>query len=281
MSLLAIADAGADATTRRLFHEITQLGENIPDELKEQQSWLRTMEDMLQFCLREEEGFVKGQIVLLHYLEQAWPTLPEETRKIYKNNFWNYAEIRTNKDRGTLQNHLRAIRAFFIEGIAPKHSLQLPERDEQKRPVRSEDGGVALKVVPWNPVSVPLSKLVAITAKAKSGKMTDKLWTMTQDNGVTWEELQLAMSSKSGSGSGSDPNMKFVLAGEFLLVTEGEEESQLGVISGWDHYYNDPDCLQTRALKRLIALLGILMDEEVLRKAELKNRNKDVYPDNT
>jgi hypothetical protein len=281
MSLLAIADAGADATTKRLFHEITQLGEKIPDELAEQQTWLKTMEDMLRFCLREEEGFVKGQIVLLHYLEKAWPTLPEETRKAYKNNFWNYAEIRTNKDRGTLQNHLRAIRAFFIEGIAPNHSLQLPERDAQKRPVRAEEGGIALKVVPWNPVSVPLSKLVAITAKAKSGKMTDKLWTMAQDDGVTWEQLQLAMTTKGTPGSGSDPNMKFLLEGEFLLVTEGDDEAQLGVLHGWDQYYDNPDCLHTRALKRLIALLGILMDEEVLRRAEVKGRNQDVYPDNT
>lgn len=274
MSLITIADAGAEVTTKRLFHEIQQIGEKFPDQVEEQQTWLKTMEDLLKFCLKEEDGFAKGQIILLHYIEKCWSELPEETRKIYKDSFWNYAEVRTGKDRATIANHLRAIRAFFIDGVGPNHSLQLPERDDHKRPVKSEDGGIAIKVVPWNPVTVPISKLVAITAKATSGKMTDKLWTMAQDNGVTWEQLQLEMATK---GSGGDPNMIFIIDGAELIVKEGEDEAHLGSFSVWDEYYSNQNCLSTRAMRRLISLLGIMMDEEALRLADIKNRTDEVY----
>ena len=281
-NLLVVADQGADATTKRLFHEISQLGEHFPGDVQEQEVWRTSMEDLLKFCIREEEGFVKGQLVVIHYLERSWPEFPEEYRKSFKNDFWSYAEIRTGKDRGTLQNYLRAVRTFIVDAVGPKHTLKLPERDPKKQPIRNEDGSISTKDTPWNPVAVPISKLIAITARAKAGTMTDKLWTMAQDDGVTWEQLQLELSSSNGGGSGgSDPTMKFILEGEILFVTEGSEERLIGTLQGWGKYYGDPDSLEARALKRILAVLNVTTDEEALHKADLRNRNKDVYPDST
>ncbi len=100
---------------------------------------------------------------------------------------------------------------------------------------------------------------------------------MAQDSGVTWEQLQIEMNTPAGGSSGGDPNMRFFLEGEYLLAKEGNEVVELGVLRGWDSYYDDPNCLTTRSLKRLIVLLGILMDEEVLRRADMKNKNKEIY----
>lgn len=266
--------AGAAATTKRILSEIAALGGHFNDceTTVQKDDWLSNVNEMFEFCKGVEDGSLKGQAALLINLQSYWPDLPLKFRKAWNDNFWFFAETKTGKDQGTLENHMRAVRVFMIGKKAPAGTVAIPVRDATGVPVKDSANAPTMQYVPWDPVNVPISKLVAIAARANADQMTPRLWSIAADPGGTWTQLQMALSeTNSGGGGGSDDfDMNFYLAGSLLFVKEGQVEAYVGDIGlPYDDDVNltSSDSLRERALRRMFTLLDIKKESDTANEA--------------
>lgn len=274
--------AGAVATTKRLLSEIANLSRHFLDCEKPDQTdnWLVQIEQMFQFCQGIEEGSLKGQAALLINMQSLWDDLPENFRDKWNNDFWYYAKTKTGRDQGTLENHMRAVRTFMIGKAAPEGPVAVLVRDAKGVPVLDSAGSPTVKYVPWDPTTVPMSKLVAVAGRANAKQMTPKLWSMTADPGATWTQLQIEMSTGGGGGESGSVDMGFYLAGPYLFVREGQVEAFVADLSlphDDDVVLTSSDSLRERALRRLCMVLNVKHESETAHEA-LARAGLKLYP---
>lgn len=215
---------------------------------------------MFEFCTGIEDGSIKGRAALLLNMQAVWPDLPESFRKKFGNDFWRYAELKSGgRDQGTIENWLRAIRIFFVERVAPESPILIPKRDQDGVVIVDSAGEPYKEIVQWDPVNIPISKLVAIGARATADKMTPELWSLATDPKATWTQLQTAL-SVSGGGSVGSGDFEFYLAGPYLFVREGKVEAFVADMSlphDDDITLSTSVSLRERALRRLAMVLGV------------------------
>lgn len=267
-----LGSAGAAATTKRLLSEIANLGRNFLDCEKPDQTtkWLVEVEQMFQFCQGIEEGSLKGQAALLINMQSLWDDLPLEFRDKWKNDFWYYAKTKTGRDQDTLKNHMRAVRTFMIGKIAPEGPVAVPVRDETGAPILDKTGSPTLRHIPWDPATVPMSKLVAIAGRANSKQMTSRLWSIAADPGGTWDQIQIELHGGNGSGEGGSADMCFYLAGPYLFVKEGQVEAFVADVSlphDDDVVLTSSDSLRERAMRRLFIMLNVKQESDTAHEA--------------
>lgn len=277
-----LADSGIETMTRRILNVIAEQGKRYEtcDTEEKKDHWFSKTESLIAFHRGSEEISLKAQALLLLLVQEVWTERPPEFTKQYNNDFWSYAEEKTGKARSTLENHLRAIRTFFVDKIGPTSpTIKIPARASNGVAKTDASGAPVFEVVPWNPANIPLAKLVAATARAKADSLTPSQWGMLADDKCSWEQFQISL---SGGGGGGGNGIGYVLAGDFLFAKEGNQEAYLGNLS---LPHDDPDVLipdsaslRERALKRLALLLNIKTDETAMREALHRNGLKIYNP---
>jgi hypothetical protein len=276
---------GAVALTKRLLHEITSLSRKFDDceNARQQEDWFSQVNGMFDWMAGMEEGSLMGQAAMLINLESVWPDLPIQIREKYHNSFHFFAEMRTGKKWTTLENHMRAVRTFFIDQVGPTDSVPIPRRDQSGAIVLDTADNPTFVRVKWDPTTVPIAKLVAITAKAKAGQMTERLWSVAADSRATWEQMQIALaesanSGGNGTGGGGGDDFQFYMTGGLLFARQGNTEAFVGDLSlprdDDDINFRSSDTLRERALRRLVAVLNVKIEgndaEAALRRTGLQ-----------
>lgn len=263
----AIGTFSAQATTKRLLHEISNLGNAFLDCTTPSltDSWLGKVDNMFEFCTGIEDGAIKGRAAMLINMQAIWTDLPKEFRDKFQNNFWVYASLKSGgRDQGTIENWMRAMRIFFIQRVAPSNPIEVPKRDHVGAVIKDSAGSPIKESVVWDPVHVPISKLVAIAGRANSDKMTPELWSLAADQGATWNQLQIALSS-SGAGGAGGGDLEFYLSGPYLFAREGNVDAFVGSLTlpyDDDITLSSSLALRERALRKLMLVLNVREEGE-------------------
>lgn len=239
--------------------------------------WIKSMRQYVRFCTTAEEKFSTAQALAVAYVERHWNQLPLSFRKQFNLDFYRWACADTGKSATTIDNHLRAVKTFFFDGIAPGLSVDIPRRDPNKKVVLDPNTGKpVMEAKLWNPMIPPISKLVLARSKAVNGELNAKQWAMLMDDGVTFDQLQVEMSKGGGSRGGG--GIRFRLEGTGLYAVEGNQTAPIGELSFKD-FYENPDSLEHRALSRMLLMLGVNLDEQLILREEAKKAIDDAYKD--
>jgi hypothetical protein len=267
----------AEATLHRALHELRILDKKFPTDPDlvpgECQDWFKTMQNMVAYTGQVEEGFSTLRAYALTCIKHHWDDLPQATRQIFNNDFFKFAVKQTGKSPVTIENHIRAIETFYFDTKKLPKSVNVPVRDNNQSVMVDPKGNPKTEFREFDALKVPISKLVLVRSRAEKETMTADLWSMVADPGCSWEQLQLAV-SKGGGGEGE---IKFRVEGPFLVAVEGNTSTVLGELECWYAYYNDKSSLAHRALAKIITALSIQMDEETIRKEELKGETENAY----
>lgn len=266
-----LAEDVAGAVTTKILSDLTQMDESFERFSDE---WADRMDKTLIYVSRAREGLSTAQAYALAIIKRRWDEFPLSFRVQYNGDFWLYACLRTGRQMRRLELLVDAAEIFLIEEIKPFGSVEVPVRDDTGKVI---DGKVEYKE--WKPEDVPLNKLVLVKDRAKNNQMTPELWSMIMDNVITPTEVQ---SELLGVGKGilpkaADHTMRFRFEGPTLVASENGISIALGEFDCWDQYYNDPSSLEHRALKRMIAVLGIRMDDEIILNTALKEKRTNGY----
>lgn len=268
----------AETITRQMIHQASQLATKYANcETDEDRlAWSAEADRMLDFMTGVEDSSLKGTAVTLYFVMAYWNSLPYAFRSRFRNSFWVYAKHKTGKEQSTIDNHIRAVRTFLVDKVQPSgRQVKIPKRDENKQIVAGEDAWQNGEVREWNPASIPIAKMIAATSRANNGTMDEKLWALMADPDCNWETFQLAIQGKGGGGD--DGSMSFWMAGPYLFAREGKQEAFLADTSiPHDAVEGNAYSLRARALKRILVMLGVKMDEmetaeEALARHGLKN----------
>lgn len=277
--VIDLSKAGPEAVIERILKTMKRLDDTFPyDELegKEErtQEWIANLRRYIGFCTEAKEKFSTAEAVGLAYMKRHWDQLPLSFRKKFNMDFYVWACAVTKNTASTIDNHLRAVETFFFDGIAPKLSIEVPVRDANKKIVIDPDTGKPkTEIKKWNPLIPPISKLVLARSKAVNNGLTRQHWAMLMDDGCTWEQFQIEMSKGGGGGAGGNgAGIHYRLEGTGLYAVEDAKSVAVGELSFKD-YYENPDSLTHRAINRLMLMLGINLDEQLILRQQAK---KDV-----
>ena len=191
------------------------------------------------------EGFKLVRATALCMIEDIWDHLGFEVRKSYDYQFRLYAEKRCpDLTWTTIQNHMRAARTFVLGNIKP--------------PV------VEGKIIEFNPLETPISKLVLARSVAESGQINDnpKIWEILTDPASDVSELRKELFSETSKKAGIDPEIHYEVVGPYLIAKNNGDEVLLAEFN-WEPYY-DKNEIAVRAVDRLMKFLGVTLDEEII-----------------
>jgi hypothetical protein len=187
-------------------------------------------------------------------IEDVWDELPFSSRKQYDFQFRMYAEKRCpDLTWTTIQNHIRAARTFILKGVKPPTAVTL-------------DG----KVIEFNPVETPISKLVLARSVAESGQIdaNPRLWELIIDPQKDVAELRHELFSERSKEVGIEPEFKFDISGPFLVVKYNNEEAIVGNFD-WEAYYEGGGIVKA-AIDHVLKLLNITLDDEIIYREARK-----------
>jgi hypothetical protein len=230
------------------------------------EAWATQLDAHITYLTVIQKGLTNAQLYALALMKQHWDELPLTFRMGYNNDFWLYACLKTGRKMRRLEELIGAIETFVLGFVGPTGTVAVPKRNEVGAVIAGE-----VEYKEFDPLEVDSGKLVAVTSRAAKGQMTEQLWSMLVDDQVSVGEIEIELAGGRGKNA-PDTSLKFYLDGPFLSVVENGVTLVLGEVEGWDEYYDDPNSLQRRAVKRMCAMLNIQMDDEVLRNQLLKVR---------
>lgn len=256
------------AIVKRVCGEILGL---VPEPEEDKEEWFKRADGTIQLANEMVEGFELLRAAGLAIMQDTWEDLPLTKRAEYGYQFRVYAEKRCpTLAWSTIDNHIRAARTFVIEGAKPKTKIEVIMRNQDKTPVL-KDGVVQTEYKEFDPLQVPISKLVLVRSAVDSGKIEDNpaLWSKVVDDGYTWQEVRSELFSVASKEAKIDPEIRYELLGPVLIAKQHFEEVILIDDSGfrWEVYYDpshkDHD-LTKAALDRMFTSLSVKPDEEIL-----------------
>jgi hypothetical protein len=252
---------------------ITELSDHNEKFEPQSTDWVTHLDHSIVFMTAAKRGLTTAQLYGLAIVKQHWNELPLDWRLPYNNDFWFYACLRSGRQQNRLEDLISAVEVFMLEGVKPFEAVPVPKRNQYGGIIPGE-----FEFREFDPLEIDLGKLFAVKSRAVNDQMTEKLWSMLVDPQITVTELQLELMGGTTQGSSSpDTSMKFRMDGPVLVVQEGAFTAELGEITAWDAYYENKDSLESRGIRRLMAVLGIKLDEEILLEKALEVRRTNGY----
>lgn len=256
------------AIIKRICDEVLDL---MPDPEEDKEEWFKRADQTIQLSNEMVEGFELLRAASLAIVQDTWDSLPLYKRAEFGYQFRVYAEKRCpTLQWSTIDNHIRAARTFILNGIGPKTKVEVILRNSDKTPVM-KDGIIQTEYREFDPLQVPIAKLVLVRSAVESGKIDDNpsLWSKVIDNDCTWQEVRSELFSPASKQAKIDPEIKFKLIGPVLIAEQHFDEVILIDDGGfkWEVYYDTTHKdheLTKVALDRLFANIGVVPDEEVL-----------------
>lgn len=270
-----LAAGGAEVAVRRMVYQAAQLDTTFPDDYVDDPDtsrlkWLTEIQGVIILSGGLEEGMSTVKAVGLAVANRHWSDLPVSFRKQFREDFYSWAMAHTDKARSTIENHIRAVETFIFSASQPHGKVRIPQRDDHKRIVYKDKEPQMIEV-DWDPLKVPLGKLVLIRAKAEAKVMTEKLWSMAADPGCTWENLNAELAT-GGSGVGGAGGVIYRFEGPLLTATENGQTVSLGEMF-WEEYYNNPAGLVHRAMNRLMLIMNIPEEDKIILQDQRREDN--------
>lgn len=238
-------------------------------------TWAARMLNLLRFSVKLEKGCSIVKAYILYLFERNWYQLPKDFREIYDYQFAIFATQETGGlSIDTIDNYKRAARVFIASGWSPFGHIKVPKRDRDgKILIDEKTGSQIVEEVKWDPTRVDITKLVYVTPLASAGKLAEspRLLSMVMDPGVTAGELRNAIYTRPDD-NGDDYNLRFGVEGIFLVARRAGQSAVIATIA-FDEYEDDP--LVTEGIKRLFAMAGVKMDEEVIVNMDRERRERE------
>jgi hypothetical protein len=256
------------AIVQRICHEVMNL---VPDPEEDKGEWFKKADGTIQLSNEMVEGFELLRAAGLAIVQDTWDELPLPLRADFGYQFRVYAEKRCpTLQWSTIDNHIRAARTFILDGAKPAGKVEVILRNQDKTPML-KDGVVQTEYVEFDPLKVPISKLVLVRNAVESGKIDNNpaLWSKVLDDFYTWQEVRSELFSPASKEAKIDPEIKFTLLGPVLIAEQHFQEVVLIDDEGikWEVYYDkdhkDHELVKA-ALDRLFLLLNVKPDADIL-----------------
>lgn len=266
----AVSTLTSRSVMKRVFNDLNMLSH--AEEYDEE--WFGTLVDVIRFTQDVETGFSHAKAYALLIMQQSWEKVPLKIRMKFDNSFHQFAKSITGKEASTVDNYIRTARVWLASSKHhPIHKIRLVVRDEAGRPQIDDNGRLMIKYIDFVPYEVDMSKLLLVSARAARAEMTDRLWELLVDPYATCSDIQIENALTAGltGGSDDDLSLRFDVVGPFLVAKENGQEATIGELD-WELYYQDTDSLTHRAISRLLSVLNIKLDEEIIEKREHRMR---------
>lgn len=253
----------------RTFNEIAR---SANDTRADDQTWLDQMSLIIHDCGVAEMGFLGAQALALALVEREWDDLEFDVRATYDLSFKVYAMQKTNRAWSTIDNYIRTARLWFLENTRPLGPVDVPLRLPNGK-LQKENGEPLYTPVEFDARKVDLTKLMVCNATARAGRMTPRLWSLLADPMVRCEDLTEELREPR---EGTQEALRFLLVGPTLLAQRGLDEVIIVDDNGfnWEDYYQNED-LTRDAIDRIMKVLGIKMDDELIVEGIRKQRLTD------
>lgn len=240
------------SVVERAISELLRIPEDVPDPYER----FMKLDNVNKAVYSIEEGFKLLRAASFCLTEDVWDELPLEIRRKYNYQFQIYA-IMNAPDLGwsTIQNQMRAARTFLIKGIRPK--------DDR----------------PFDPIKIPISKLVLARSVAENGSIHEKpeLWTMLTDSKVTFGDIRSTLFANPKLS----PEISYALIGPTLVASQHGMDAVIIDDCGfnWECYYDD-ECPEYEIVKksvdRILSLFNIKKDEDIIIDQTIKELSNGI-----
>lgn len=260
----AVSTLTSRSVMKRVFNDLNTLSH--AEEYDEE--WFGTLVDVIRFTQDVETGFSHAKAYALLIMQQSWEKVPLKIRMKFDNSFHQFAKSITGKEASTVDNYIRTARVWLTDSkYHPIHKIRLVVRDEAGRPQIDENGRLMIKYVDFVPYEVDMSKLLLVSARATRKEMTDRLWELLVDPYATCSDLQIenALTAGLAGDPDEDLSLRFDVVGPYLVAKENGQEATVAELD-WELYYQDTDSLTHRAIKHLLSVLDIKLDEEIIEQ---------------
>lgn len=238
-----LASLTGQAIVNRFIEEV-RAASKIEDK---RERFLR-LNDLTKLSGALSDGFKLSRAASLVLIAEIWDDIPLEERIPYNLQFRLYAEkVCPDLTWTTIQNHMRAAGTFLLQHIAP----QVPITIEGK-------------TVEFNPLEIPISKLVLARSAAESGKIDQnpKLWEIIVDPKQDVAALRRELFSEESKEVGIDPSLIFELVGPFLIAKQDGDETIVCQFDFEEYFKNNP--VARAAIDRVMRVLGVQPDETII-----------------
>lgn len=218
------------------------------------EGWLDVLLETLEFCQQLRHGFSNLEYQVLLRIQELWDEIDVEFREHYSYSFEVFACTVTGNKWETVDDSLKAIQTF--DQVQPALGrVRIPKRDKFKKIIKGE-----YEDVPFDPLTVSLSKMKIARAAATSGEMDDQKWAALVDETVSVEDFKVVLydsDGNGGSGGKKDPEITFTMDGPVLIARRYGKEVAIGEI--YQSSFENVELGQD-AIYRLLRLLGIKLD---------------------
>ena len=249
----AVATLLAESVVTRLFGEIEKL-KNVTNV---DESWFKTVMDVIAFCGSIEVGFAHGRAFMLAIVKPKWDDLPFAVRKQFGLDFMSFARAVTGKEESTINNYINTANVWFINKVRPNGVVRIVERDVEGRPIMKADGTPVTKDVEFNPFMIDMSKLLAVNSRAAKGEMTDRIWEVLTD--PTYDCSDVQKEHSVAKINGEMPDEYFINIGPGIYYKSGPDLVCVIEELNWGEYESDP--LVKKGIDQILRCLHVKLDE--------------------
>jgi len=268
---------GADIITHRTLTEILKLN-NECDGSDQWRNQIVAVSDMLYEL---SNGLSVLHVVVLAIIEDHWESLDVSWRMAYNNDFLAFCYQKYQRKPSTIRADLRAVRTFLLgnSAVVPFGTIEMPKRNQAGLIEKDDTGKIITEQVEWDVTKTTLPKLKLAVPLLEQGKMDDKTWSMLMDDHISSSQMYQKVSETHENDTHPlQMEIRFRLEGPMLVAYENGNESVLGELD-FSTYYDEPYSLKHRAMDRLLAQLGLTLDEHVTLYRRTEDTNNDYYND--
>lgn len=270
---------GADLITKRVLKDILKFNQSFGfGDATQWRDQLVAITDMIH---QLGNGLSVIEAVLLAIMEDRWQQFDIEWRNMYQDDFEVYVWRKYQRKPGTIRADLRAVRIFLLndKAVKPFGTLELPKRDITGEILKDDNGKLLTERVEWDPTQTTLAKLKVAVPLVEQNKITPKVWSMLADDHVSSSQMVKTIYTETQD----DPHppqlvIKYRLQGPVLVAYENGNEVEICELN-FEQYYEEPYSLKHRALDKLMAALGLTLDEHVTLYKEAEEINNGYYSD--
>lgn len=263
---------GADIISRVLIDRIQEFESTYAEGDSEwEEELLRTG----ALCKGVETSSKLAQAYVAALAKKHWDSLSKSFRLAFNYSWDQYVLSQFDIQPSTMGQYVDAVEIFVINRAKPFGSVSVVKRDRFKQPIK-QDGVVVMEQREFDPFLVDITKLVRMTPLAKrglldSGEQAQKIWSLAMDRGATVAQLeQVIYQPIPPNGSSSNPDLKFELIGDRLVVRSFGESVEIAEL----YFDMCEDDTAKRGIYRILSVLGIKFEEDQIAQQMEESRGK-------